>query len=357
MKNSLIVILLLIISYPLTGQHGFNKCNNCTDGGSVSVYELTCDDLEAQAKCINAIVVHPDPPANLDNDPTNELQTLSVGGNANTGTTSITLSNGNTVQILHPNHNLTAEECTGPFHRAGRDGWSNGDWQPIQTINSGLLTLDWDNIGPERVVPSCSGTMDMVVIGTLGTVHVQNRRNRLNYYIDTRLLINGAPVLTWNTQGRVFEDEIQDTNPDHIPVPQYQTRYGGGVQYERLSVPAGATVQLQSRVRYRFVGSQTSAWGRVTGPLYPTASYHFEQRNEIEEVSIAKNKRDQYWSIIDEANALVYGIGDPPKGATIYNNENQLSRAVEKIETGLIERMQSFATKGLTKEQIKDLGL
>jgi len=280
-------------------------------------------------------------PENLDNDPANEIQNLSLSG-CNLSISGVAGS----IDICSILQTLEEDRCAGPFHRSVRDGWALGTWTPVENGNIGLTTLDWDNIGAARTSPDC--VTDMIVSVDFGNYYTQIRRMRADIYIDARILINGAAVLTVNAIKRIHEDERNDTNPDVIPVQQYQTKHPGSYYYERLNVPAGATVQQQVRVRYRFVGAQTSAFGRIAPSLYPSVSYEFEPRNELTAVRLSAV--EPFWILADDFGGLFYGIGEPEEGAEIFPEINSYKKGIEEAEEEAEKKLLSFTEEEEIKE-------
>ncbi len=278
-------------------------------------------------------------PDNLDNDPTNELQTLSQNGNPTTPTTSITLSNGNTIPIYHPETDLDVEECTGDFENGtGRTGWYYPWTAVTQNANVPNTLLDWVNISNARTSPDC--ITDMTYNVNLGNHLLYLRRIRAYLWVDYRLLINGVAVSTKTYHTYIYEDEREDTNPDIIPPQQYQIRNAGSGHGFRLNVPASSTVQVQARVRYQAVGFQTSSYFRYIGGLRSEANFSFNPREEITDVSILNNEGD-YW-VLQEPLAYSHGVGDAPDGAKTYKTESSYQAAVKNADKQALKENQDF---------------
>lgn len=230
--------------------------------------------------------------------------------------------------------------CEGPQHRALRDVAPLGGWGPVHTSNTSV-TRDWDNIGAQVTSPTC--ITDMVVSVDFGSTYIWNRRNRVDMYIDSRILVNGAPALTFTNVRRIHEDERQDTNPDHIPIQQYQNRQGGTLHYERLSIPANATIQQQVRVRYNVVGSQSNSWARIYPIYYSSVRYDWEQRDEIEDVQYRSLSQPKYWISPIVFGGFEHGIdGEIPQGSQVFDNEKDYLKAVEKAEKGAEKELSNF---------------
>jgi len=281
-----------------------------------------------------------DIPTNLDNDPTNELQTLSTTVNAATGTTAITISGGNTINIIHPPAPTLSEiYCSGDYETGtGRTGWWQGWTAVTQNANVPNTLLDWVNISNARTSPNC--ITDMTFNVDLGNHLIYSRRNRSYVWIDYRLLINGVAVTTKTYHKYIYEDERDDTNPDVIAPQQYQMRPAGSGHGYRLNVPASSTVQVQARVRYQAVGFQPSSYFRYIGGLRSEANFSFNPRTELTDVSIASNDKE-YW-VLEEDMAATHGIGEPIEGAKTFKTEKEYLEAIEKADNKAFQEKQSF---------------
>lgn len=188
-------------------------------------------------------------------------------------------------QYVAPAALTTATSCGSTFENCnGRSSWWGG-WSPVITANQAQSTLyDWRTVGNGLVTsPDCQ--TDMTVTARYGSHYIRVRRAILYLYYDYRLLINGAVVLTRTTDSYRIIDRRNDTNPDVIPaVPVEYEQYGMVVEH-RDNIPAGATVELQVRVRYTVTGAQTSAYVRTIQGLRSQTSFHFSPETIITEVS------------------------------------------------------------------------
>lgn len=266
-----------------------------------------------------------------DCDETNELQTLTANGNATTGTTSITISNGNTVNIQHPpSSNPTINElyCAGDFETGtGRTGWWE-TWTPIATANVAAVTSDWHDISVARTSPDC--ITDMTVNVNLGEHYLIQRHNRIYLWIDYRLLVNGVAVFTKTYHRYIYEDETQDITPPITQPVQYQIKNGGSGHGYRLNVPASSTVQVQARTRFQVTASQTNSYARYIGGLRSEANFSFNPRTELTDITIASND-ENYW-ILPELLSVSYGQGEAPEGAEIIKNKGQYQKRISEAE-------------------------
>ena len=241
--------------------------------------------------------------------------------------------------VVHPTPLLNIIECDGPFVvQSARTGWW-GTWSPIYTANSGTVTEDWIAV---RSVTSPECVTDASIDFDMGLTYYQLRRMRMYYWIDWRVLINGAVVYTETYDVYHYDDERQDTNPDVIPPLKIKTHDNGYANAVRLNVPANATVAIETRQRYNFSAAQTSAYGRVISGLRSNHKVDFELRTEITDVTI--QSVDKWW-INKEELGYTAGFGNAPESATEYNNENQYLRAVTALESELEKANVEFADK------------
>ena len=329
--RNIILGLFLFLAIGLNGQ-AYKKCCD-TQATNINFK----DSLNNCADAINDLVVHP---ANLDNDPTNEIQTLTPIGNATTGTTAISISGGNTISITHPPApSLNEIYCSGDFENGtGRTGWWRGWTAVTQNANVPNTLTDWVNISNARTSPDC--ITDMTYNVNLGNHLIYIRRIRAYVWVDYRLLINGAAVNTKTYHSYLYEDERNDTNPDVIPAVQYQIRSAGSGHGYRLNVPASSTVQIQARVRYQAVGFQPSSYFRYIGGLRSEVNFSFNPRTELTDVSLLSNDK-KYW-VLEEYQGATYGVGEPIDGAKIYSSESEYLKAIEATEIKAAKERDAF---------------
>lgn len=179
---------------------------------------------------------------------------------------------------------LAVERCAGPFVReSARTGWWAG-WSPIITANQATETLiEWRDVGGPVVSPDC--VTDLVFMADIGNHYLRVNRARAYVWVDIRLLVNGAPVLTRTNDKYRYLDGRNDTNPDVIPSVPVNMEPWGSANGGRFNIPAGATVQVQAQVRWNINAVQTSAWVRYIGGLRSQTIFTFQPRQEVTDVS------------------------------------------------------------------------
>lgn len=207
-------------------------------------------------------------------------QTLSVGTDPGTGATnSITISGGNTIPIVHPPGSTYTEnvcnDVTMQTNPLGGTGWWAG-WSPVITTNQGTTTqVDWRRIG---IATAPSKPTDVEMNIEYGNTYIRQRRNRIYMWWDYRVLVNGGVVVTRTNNRYWYNDERQDTNPDIIDPIDVHIQSQATTVDTRLNVPAGATVEVQGRMRWNINGSQSSAYARVITGLRSRVSFDFDPR-------------------------------------------------------------------------------
>lgn len=163
--------------------------------------------------------------------------------------------------------------CNGPFAQCtGRTGWLH-PWTPIMTANSGTVIDDWVQISTAETSPDCP--TDMTVNAFLGDDYVQLQNARLYLWKDVRLLVNGAPVVSWTFQTYRYEDERGDTNNKLL------INADGSVHLHRFNVPAGSAVTVETRRRYNANAFLAGGRARTIGGLRAHANVHFSPRNIV----------------------------------------------------------------------------
>ena len=209
-------------------------------------------------KCVDTLKAQVADLQNASGDANTDEQTLSIAGDQ------LSISNGNTVTIGHPDQEI----CDGSFvQRSSRTGWAF-PWTPVFTTNSGTITDDWVNVGSSEVAPDC--VSDMAVSVFAGNHYFQNTRCRMYLWIDFRILVNGAAVFAETYDHYEYEDRRNATNPLEIII-----KTGGPWFAERKGVPAGATVQVQMRRRYNFNAFLAGGRARLIGGLRSKAMFTF----------------------------------------------------------------------------------
>jgi len=185
------------------------------------------------------------------------------------------------------------ELCTGPFVRcSNRTGWWNTfsstggttNWTQVfnNTGNVANTVGDWVDVGSAQTAPDC--VTDLEFDADLGNHLIYARRNRAYLWWDVQLLVNGAVVSAGSigTYDRYhYRDERTNTNPDEVEPLQYHIEPTGHVNGHRLAIPAGATVQVQSRPRYQTAASQASNYFRTIVGLRSNTTYKFWPRQIV----------------------------------------------------------------------------
>jgi len=172
--------------------------------------------------------------------------------------------------------------CNGPFVReAANTGWWAG-WSDVITANTGTVTLlDW---APIRSVTAPACVTDMKVDVDVGNHYLRVRNARAYMWVDWRLLVNGAVVRTVSNEKYRYIDErmttVEAAEPGRgVPV---NIEPWGGFTFARNTIPAGATVTVERRVRWNVNGMQTNGWARYIGGLRSNFTASFIPRQLVE---------------------------------------------------------------------------
>lgn len=163
---------------------------------------------------------------------------------------------------------------------SNRTSWWAG-WSEVKRANFATETaVDWVDVGPGVTSPDY--VTDLTAVAFLGSAYFQVRRMLTYLWIDTRILVNGAAVITWTNDVYHYTDKrtYPPANGDYDGISNLVPL--GTVNLDRANVPAGATVQMQARVRWRGVGAQaTLAYARFIGGLRSRTSYIFTPRTIV----------------------------------------------------------------------------
>ena len=188
-------------------------------------------------------------------------------------------------ETIHPEQEI----CTGPFERcSSRTGWWSGfqdiggtNWsQGYSNVgNIARVEGDWVPVGSAVISPDC--ICDMTFVSDTGNHYILSRRNRSYYWLDYRLVVNGAAVLTRTYDKYWYLDETTDNNPEVIENIQYNLQDMGVFVDHRLAIPAGATVQVEAKQRYQTAAAQSSDYFRVIGGLRSQTVYSFSPRQIV----------------------------------------------------------------------------
>ena len=174
------------------------------------------------------------------------------------------------VCLLEEDDHPEQEICTGDFtDSTSRSGWLH-TWTPTYTANSGTVVEDWVQITTAEIAPDCE--TDITVNGTLGNSYFQLRNMYGRAWYDVRLLVNGAPVVTYTFQNYHYEDDIGSTNLDDDITPL------GSFHFARVSIPAGATITVEVARRHNFVAGNAAVAapsGRVISGLRANFNVHY----------------------------------------------------------------------------------
>lgn len=173
------------------------------------------------------------------------------------------------------------EICEGPFTGAtARTGWWAG-WTAIFQANTGTQTIiPWQREHQVINAPDCIS--DFSFQYNVGNWYLRNRRNRVYVWIDYRLLVNGAVVYTRTNQVYRYHDERDEQNDaGNAPAVPVNLEPWGGFADDRLAIPANATVEIETQVRWNVNGSQASSWARLIGGLRSTVQWTFTPREIV----------------------------------------------------------------------------
>lgn len=205
----------------------------------------------------------------------NDNQLLSIDGN------SLSISNGNGVDLPEPPEIPDQRVVTGPFTGATNPtGWWQG-WSDIITENLPTTVLiDWQR--EHQVITSPDEVTDFSFSFNVGNWYLRNRRNRVYLWIDYRVKVNGAVVLTRSNQIYRYSDERDEQNDNgatnSVPV---NIEPWGNFADDRLGVPANATIEIETRVRWNINASQSDSWARVIGGLRSSVKWDFKPRSIV----------------------------------------------------------------------------
>lgn len=271
--KKIILYVLILCSSSLLAQNTGTTVTGCTDCvTSKESEEFECEMLEDCKDLINSLIDHP---VNLDNDPVNEIQQISISGDV------ISLSNGGgSATIVHPPA-PEVETCEGNFVFANtRTGWIFPWTAVFSNVGNVANTVeDWVNVGGTYTTPGC--VTDLVADVDIGRTIVYSRRTRSYVQYDVRLLINGAVVLTQTFEHYLYLDKRNELNPDIIRPQLYEMYDMGSSPMYRANVPANSVIQIQARRRYRTVGAQSSDYFRTIGGLRSNVEFNTHPRINI----------------------------------------------------------------------------
>lgn len=228
---------------------------------------------------------------------------------------------------------LDIERCTGIFENcSNRSG--NRFVRATSTVNLGWEYTDWARVG-NAVVTSPDCVTDLQIVARLGDRYFQNDNSAIYTYYDTRLLINGAAVTT--RVADTYDYEVSFHNRLDIDLDDIAT-----VTFHRDNVPAGATIELEFRMRslYTSMTQPTPSARIVWSGIRSEASFSFNPNDEITDVSVLA--KDSYWlkeefTDLPFASTYLYGFGEPPEDAKTYGSERALQNQVSRSEKSLDE--------------------
>ena len=172
--------------------------------------------------------------------------------------------------------------CRGPFQlTSSRTSWWE-TWTPVITANTGTVTNpNWFPVGSSVTSPDCITDMSFDI--DFGNHYFLQRENRVWFWMDYRLLVNGAAVLTRTYECYHYHSETTDTTPDTDEPLQYELENLCDTEDVRLNIPAGATVQVEARTRYNVNSSQDNSYFRYIGGLRSNTVYHFSPKQIVTE--------------------------------------------------------------------------
>ena len=242
----------------------------------------------------------------------------------------ITLGGGEETDI-----ELDVTECTGIFENcSNRSG--NRFIRATSTVNLGWEYTDWARVGNSQVTsPSCQ--TDLQIVARLGDRYFQNDNSCIYTYFDVRLLINGAVV---NTRiADTYDYECSFSNRLDIDLDDIAT-----VTFHRDNVPAGATVEVEFRMRslYTSMTNPTPSARIVWSGIRSEASFSFNPNDEITDVTAL---REKYWikedfSDLPFASTYSFGFGEAPSGAKEVGSETALNNQIKQAEETLDKNLE-----------------
>lgn len=184
---------------------------------------------------------------------------------ANANNDALTYTDEDGVANIIPLTHLEQEICEGPFvDCTGRSGWI-GPASVVHTANSGTVTLfPYEKLGGSGAITAPSCISDMTLNIDYGHVYYYLRRMRMYYWVDMRVLVNGAVVTTQTIDQYVYDDQRDNTPLVGTAPLRLNLHEIGNSEYCRTNIPAGATIEVQAQIRYNFNAQQLpSAYGRI----------------------------------------------------------------------------------------------
>lgn len=207
-----------------------------------------CKIQEAVAKVFDWCEDEPWPSADLDE------QTLSdtvVDG----ATTAITISNGNTIPIVHPPPPALASDTCAVGHNERRLGFAGQVFYNSTDFNAQVL--GWSPVNSTRTA-DCDGLAQ--ISGGLPWLRTLVRDSFLQAYVDFQLLVNGVPTgAIWSAHDLI---EHYDREVDEDNAIDY-ANHSSNLPSRCIPVSAGDTVGFQWRIRGRQIRPQTLAYTRL----------------------------------------------------------------------------------------------
>jgi hypothetical protein len=178
-----------------------------------------------------------------------------------------------------------AQVCDGPFTGATNPtGWWQ-TWTDVVTTNLATETyIDWSREHQAITSPDC--LTDFSFTMNVGNWYFRQRRNRIYVWLDWRILVNGTVALTRTNQVYRYSDERDEhANNGNAPAIPIEIENWGSFSGSRLNVPPGASIEVQTRVRWNVNGAQSDAYARLIGGLRSTLQWNFTPKTIVEDVT------------------------------------------------------------------------
>lgn len=129
---------------------------------------------------------------------------------------------------------------------------------------------------------------DMSVNGNFGNVYHYGRGARMRTTLGWRLLVNGTVVGTRATTGVVQHDLRAMSGNSAPPSLRTERVTGGSFHWSRVSVPSGASIQVDFQATMSVSAAQSNTSCRFYAGAYREAAFSFAPRSTVLSVEDAR---------------------------------------------------------------------
>lgn len=162
--------------------------------------------------------------------------------------------------------------------------WLYGGWSPVYTANTGYVDRGWATAftATAPTLPAwhnAGRTFDCEINGNFGQLLYYNRECIVRLFFGWRVLVNGTVVGTRTNAIAKYAD--RRTNLGNETVNGYYYENVGSFHWVRNSIPSGATVEVQFRMRHQATAMQTNGYARFIHGVYREANFHFTPQHLI----------------------------------------------------------------------------